>query len=210
MIAEQPEQMFSDEIIEQREKVEKESIVLQTLVDTQLEDTTTLFMWCSNKKKIIITDNLFRKKRRLRLVDNNDEEEDDDDEQGYVKFKFDLEGPQNPKSSLPKKTMTFELERTSESEDVPHNSHMPHQIHIQKIGEKKHVPDNDVWDKVILEVEGSASSPTFVPYNYVHHHIKMHKARKVAHDDDDASDNDVQRSQTPERVSWGSKSPKIP
>jgi hypothetical protein len=112
--------------------------------------------------------------------------------------------------------MTFELDGTSESEDVLHNSHMPNQIHIQKIGGKKHITslENNVANNIILEIEGSACPPTFVPYNYVYHQIKMHKYRNDVLNNDasenDVSDNDVQRSQPPEHVSWGSESPKTP
>jgi hypothetical protein len=88
---------------------------------------------------------------------------------------------------------------------------MPKRIHLKKIGGKRSmtpeivVPENGV----VLEVEGSASPPTFVPYNYVNQKIRLHKHRKVVHDDN-VSDDDVRRSQTPEYVPWGSQSPKTP
>jgi hypothetical protein len=165
---------------------------------------------------------LFRRKRKLRRVINDDNDSDEEeDEHGYIKFKFDLEGSENPKSSLPKETMIFELAGTSESEGVfennvvTGNSGVP-QIFMQKIGGKKHITplENNVVNNVILEVEGSATPPTFVPYNYVHHRIKMHKTENNVLNNDvcdnDVSDNDVQRSHTPEHVPWGSQSPETP
>jgi hypothetical protein len=207
---EQEEIIFSGDLIEQKEKVEQESILLQSLIDSEIPDTS--FMWCSDSNKIIITDDVFRKTRRIREVDDDDDDDDDDDH--YIRLKFDLHASGSSKTSLPKKTTVFEIDGTeSESESS--------------------VPDN-----VIYEIKGNESPPSFVPYNYVHHHnhthqIQMHKIGGKKHittpvvdvlDNSDVLDNnvvpdnsnvvpdnsDVQGSQTPEDVSWGSECPKIP
>jgi hypothetical protein len=141
MIAEQVvEMMFSAEVAEQRDLVEKQCIVLQTLIDSELEDTSTSFLWCSNKKNIIITDDIFRRKRKFRHVinDDNDDDDDDDDKQDSIRLKFELKSPDTSKSSLPIQTMTFEIDDT---DSEPESS----------------VPSNDV----IINLS--------VPFNYVHH-----------------------------------------
>jgi hypothetical protein len=162
---EQDEMIFSEVLLNQKEKVEQECVKLQALID--LEVPTTSFMWLPDSNHVNIVDDIFRKSKII---------------------------------------------REHEPEDVvPHNSHMPNQIHIQQIGGKKNIIplENNVPDNVILEVEGSANPPTFVPYNYVHHRIEMYK---TANDvlNNDVSDNDVWRSKTPEHVPGESQSPKTP
>jgi hypothetical protein len=79
------EQIFSAEVAEQKQFVEEQSIILKELLDSELEDTSTSFLWCSNKMKIIITDDIFRRKRKFRQVINDDN--DRDDEQDSVRLK---------------------------------------------------------------------------------------------------------------------------
>jgi hypothetical protein len=208
---EQDEIMFSSVLLNQRTKVEKECKKLQALID--IETSETLFIWSPDANSVNIVPDIFRKNKKIREDEDEDDDDDDDDDNhdGNV-----------PKNSLPKKKRTFEIvgiefERegsvpdTSVSADVPRNSHIPKQIFMKKIGGNKTitpeivVPDNNI----VLEVEGSASPQTFVPYNYVNRKIKMHKHRKVVHDDI-VSDDDIQRSQTSEHVPWGSQSPKTP
>jgi hypothetical protein len=65
MAEEQVEEIiFSAEVAEQKYLVQKECIVLQTLIDSELANTATSFLWCSNKNKIIITDDIFRRKKK--------------------------------------------------------------------------------------------------------------------------------------------------
>jgi hypothetical protein len=59
MIADQAvEMIFSGEVMEQRDLVQKECNVLQTLIDSEMTNTSTSFLCCLNKRKII-TDDLF-------------------------------------------------------------------------------------------------------------------------------------------------------
>jgi hypothetical protein len=81
---------------------------------------------------------------------------------------------------------------------VPANSlHMPKRIYIQSIGSKKTitreivVPENGV----VLEVEGNQYPPSFVPYSMIN-------------SGEHSISEDVEGSQTPEHMPWGSESPK--
>jgi hypothetical protein len=79
MIEYQPiEMMFSGEVIEQRDFVQKECNILQTLIDSETTNAGTSFLCCSNKRKLVITDDIFRRKRKLRRVINDDNDSDDD------------------------------------------------------------------------------------------------------------------------------------
>jgi hypothetical protein len=141
-----------------------------------IESSNALFVWSPDGNCVNIVPDIFRKNKRIREDDDDDDDDDNHDDDV-------------PKNSLPKKR-TFEIEGieferegsvpdTSVSPDVPRNSCIPKRIFMKKVGGKKTitpeivVPDNGV----VLEVEGSASPPTFVPYNYVNQKIKIHKTR---------------------------------
>jgi hypothetical protein len=116
------------------------------MIDSQLKNTSTSFMWCSNKMRIIITDDLFRRKRKIRQVINDDNDsDDDDDKQDSVRLKFDLKSPNDSMSSLPTETITFEIDNSSQSEEQENN-----------------VPENNVSENNVPLNLG-------VPFNYVHH-----------------------------------------
>jgi hypothetical protein len=120
LIEQEMEKLFIDEVVDQRELVEKECNVLQTLIDSETGNISTSFLWCSNKRKLIITDDIFRRKRKFRQV-VNDDNDSDSDEQDFVRLKFELKSPDGSKSSLPLQTMTFEIDDSSQS-DVPENN----------------------------------------------------------------------------------------
>jgi hypothetical protein len=182
---EQDEMVFSSVLLKQKEKVEKECIKLQTLID--IKSSNASFMWLPDSNSVNIIDNIFHKTRRIR-EDEDDDDDDDDEDDNHID--------------------------DDDDEDVLGNSTVPRnpkQIFIRKVGSKKTITPEIVFPEngVVLEVEGSASPPTFVPYNYVNRKIKIHKHRKVVRDDN-VSDGDIRRSQTPEHVPWGSQSPEIP
>jgi hypothetical protein len=108
------EQVFSAEIMEQKQFVEEQCFILQDLLDSELKDTGTSFLWCSNKMKIVITDDIFRRKRKFRLI-LNDDNDSDNDEQDSVRLRFELKSPDGSKSSLPLQTMNFEIDDSSQS-----------------------------------------------------------------------------------------------
>jgi hypothetical protein len=140
--------ILSSELMKQKEFVEEQCFILQELIDSELEDTSSSFLWCSNKMQIVITDDLFRRKRKFRQIinDNNDsDDDDDDDKQDSVRLKFEINSPVGSKSSLPMKTMTFEIDDSSQSEEQENN-----------------VPSNDVPENDVPLNLG-------VPFNYVHH-----------------------------------------
>jgi hypothetical protein len=63
--------MFSEEVLKQREKVQKECIKLQTLVDAELDDST--FIWNPGSKFVQVTFDIFRKEKRTRKEDEEEE-----------------------------------------------------------------------------------------------------------------------------------------
>jgi hypothetical protein len=74
---------------EQREKVQKEFIKLQVLVDAELEDST--FIWNPESKFVQITFDIFRKEKKTREKD----EEEDIKEEPKHSIVFKVEGSQS-------------------------------------------------------------------------------------------------------------------
>jgi hypothetical protein len=153
---EQDETVFSSVLLKQKEKVERECIKLQALIN--IEALEASFMWLPDSNCVNIIDNIFHKTRRIREDDDDDDDDDNHDDD------------------------------VPENDPVPHNSGV-HQIFMKKIGKKRSITAEIVVPKngVVLKVEGNQSPPSFVPYSMIN-----------------------SGEQTPEHVSWGSESPKIP
>jgi hypothetical protein len=137
---EQHEMVFSSVLLNQKEKVEKECIKIQTLID--IESSNASFMWLPDSNHVNIIDDIFRKSKRIR----EDEDDDNDDEDDDI-----------PANSI-----------VPHNSNIHHNSAV-HQMKIKKIGGKKHITPEIVVPKngVVLEVEGNQSPPSFIPYSMV-------------------------------------------
>jgi hypothetical protein len=59
-------QMFSWELLEQREKVQEELIKLQALVCKEVEDTS--FLWCRDSIHIYIRDDIFPSQKESEMM----------------------------------------------------------------------------------------------------------------------------------------------
>jgi hypothetical protein len=160
----QEEIMFSEELLDQKEKTEQECEKLQTLIER--ESSNTSFIWNPDNNSINIVENFFQKTKRIR-------EDEDDDDDGYDNHHDDDDEDNDDD----------ELAGTSESEDVPgkviyevkrnksppsfipsnyvHHHNHTHKIQMHKIGEKKHVPNNDVLDNSNVR---RSQTPEHVPW----------------------------------------------
>jgi hypothetical protein len=92
-----------------------------------------------------------------------------------IDIRFELEDSESSQSSVPENSV---------SPNVAYNSipHKPHRIHLKKIGggvrntlEVQDVPENNI----ILELEGSESLPSFVPFDYVVSGQKSSRSRGI-------------------------------
>jgi hypothetical protein len=135
--------------MEERNKVEREWIKLQALVDDEIPDTS--FLWCADSNTLNITNDIFWKSKRIRELDPEDIVGKDS-----INIRFEIDESENSDNSTPDSSVSPNVPRNSV---VPNNStsHMPHRIYVHKIGGKGHitpevqdVPENNV----ILEVEG--------------------------------------------------------
>jgi hypothetical protein len=123
--------------------VEEECKKLQALID--LETSKTSFIWQPDSNHVNIVPDMFRKSKRIR----EPEPEDDDDDSSEEK-----------ENAVPDNSV---------SPVVPPNSHMPHRIHLHKIGRKGNITPEIVVPEngVVLEVEGNQCPPSFVPYSSI-------------------------------------------
>jgi hypothetical protein len=84
-------------------------------------------MRCSESNNLSITEDIFRKTKRLCEGNAEDNEEED-----RIEIKFDLEGSEIHKTSVPVKSVALELDgSTGTITSIPQHLH---QIHIHKIG----------------------------------------------------------------------------
>jgi hypothetical protein len=83
--------MFSPELLAQREKVRKECRILQALVDTELEGRT--FIQHPESNFIHVSFDIFRKEKRVR---EEDAEEENIKEEPKHTVVFKVEGLQSP------------------------------------------------------------------------------------------------------------------
>jgi hypothetical protein len=90
--------MFSSELLAQREKFRKECKMLQALVDAELEEST--FIWYPQSNYVHVTYEIFRKEKRIREEDAEEEEyvEEDAKEEPKHTVLFKVEGSQFPPS----------------------------------------------------------------------------------------------------------------
>jgi hypothetical protein len=114
----QQKQMFSLQLLEQRENVEQECIKLQGLVDEELEDST--FMWCPDSNYVHITQDIFRKSKRMREINP-------EDVIGKVctNIRFEVKGSESPHSPLPANIVILEVDSSQRHPSfsfVPYNS----------------------------------------------------------------------------------------
>jgi hypothetical protein len=109
MFIEEEEVIFRAELLDQREKVEKECVILQALIDSEIPDIS--FMWHVDSNCVNIIDDIFRN-----VVDKN-----------CINIRFQVDESDNS---------------TPDNSVVPHNSHVPNQIYLHKIGNKGDITPN--------------------------------------------------------------------
>jgi hypothetical protein len=106
--------MYSLEMLEHREIVQKEYVKLQTLVDVELEDST--FIWYSEPNFVYVTFDFFKRKRGR---------EEDEEEEAKHRVVFKVEGSQSPPSFVPKSQINSEVQGSQISEPVNWSSESP-------------------------------------------------------------------------------------
>jgi hypothetical protein len=150
----QDEMVFSTVLLNQKHKVEKECIKLQTLIDN--ESSNASFIWLPTDNSVNIVENFFQKSKRIREDEDDDDDDDDDDDNN------------NNNNSEEQENDVPENDFVPHNSNVRHNSGV-HQIFMKKIGRKRSltpeivVPENGV----VLEVKGNQSPPSFVPYSAI-------------------------------------------
>jgi hypothetical protein len=128
------ELIFSSELLEQRIKVQKEYIKLQTLIDNKIPDTS--FLWSPDSNWVNIIDDIFRKTKRIREI-----ELEDVVGKNCINIRFQIDDSECSQSSDSPNGVVFEVEGTeSPPSFVPYNSIFQrlHQIHLKKIGGGAH------------------------------------------------------------------------
>jgi hypothetical protein len=100
--------MFSLKLLEQKEKVQKECVILPVLVDAKLETST--FIQHPKSNFVRITIDIFRKEKRTRKEDVEDNED--------IKVIFKVEGSKYLPSFIPWSQNSPEMQRSQTPEHV--------------------------------------------------------------------------------------------